>query len=314
MQTGAVSITNGQINSVNLDDCVGLSTSKLTISMRTANAGKNENNIKLGNLAKIVTDLQKDNPTYQLRYLAQDPILNQEIVLDYSDNNGRISGDMISSSIDDSTIDSVVNNLGDNETLVVITEGDNDFAASRTKYADLKTADGKKKVVFSKEFTIGGAEYDFAIINENFSDNVENKVTEIKRLYTLATRARKGSIIKQSNGLTNVLKVSSKPSITAASEIAFDSNSEVAKQYKRTRLAALNNIPKQITPEKSDTGEGEGKNGKEDFPSEDIDFGRNQDGSEKVTDEEIIQSVDDDTDDLNNIPESEPSDDGTADY
>ena len=301
MQTGAVSIQGNSVNSVNLDDCVYLSTSKLTVSMRTANAGKNENNIKLGTLAKIASDLQKDHPTYELPYLSKDPSLDQETSLIYNDENGRVSGDMIVSSINDTTIDSAVSALNEDETLVVITNGDNDFAASREKYGTLKTSEGKPKVVFSKEFTVGGEEYDFAIINVDFSENPDNKITEIKRLYTLATRSRKGSIIKQSNGLSNVLKVSSVPSPNASSETTFDKDSEIVKQYKATRLSALNNIPEQsapvtvVTPDNSENGGGDG------FPAPEVDFTRNPDGSEKVTEEEILESVDEDTQDPNNI-------------
>lgn len=289
MQTGAMVEGDGQLNSVNLDDCVSLSTSKLTISMRTANAGKNENNIKVGALAKIAVDLQKDNPTHPIRVLSTDPKLNQEIKLEYDEETN--SGDMIVSNITDETIDNLVAKLGPDENLVVITPNDDDFAASRAKYADVTTESGKPKVSFVQETLVGGSEYDYAIINIDFNDTLTNKLLDIKRFYTLMTRARKGSIIKNSNGLQNVLKVTSAPSPTASAQVVFDPDSEVAKQYKTTRLEALNAIPAEESVENPVAPE------PEPAPEETVDeddLSKNRDGSDKVTDEEILEEVDSD--------------------
>lgn len=292
MQTGAVVKSDtGKFNSVNLDDCKYISTSKLTISMRTANAGKNENNISVGALAKVASDLQKDNPTYPISILSKDPKLDQDIKLVYNDDNSRVSGDKIVASIDDALIDDVVNASQEDESIVIITPNDSDFSASRAKYGSLTTSTGKPKVVFVKEDLVGGAEYDFAIINVDFEDNKDNKLLDIKRFYTLMTRAKKGSIIKNSNGLKNSLKVTSVPSATASAKVEFEPSSEVAKQYKSTRLEALNAIPAETTDAIEPLPEPEEI---KDERIDDSDLSKFENGKDKVTVEKVLEEVDSD--------------------
>ena len=94
-----------------------------------------------------------------------------------------------------------------------------------------------------------------------------------------------------SNTFSSRLKVTSVPSATASAKVEFEPSSEVAKQYKATRLEALNAIPAETTDVIEPLPEPEEI---KDERIDNSDLSKFADGKDKVTVEEVLDEVDSD--------------------
>lgn len=268
--------------SAGLDDCSGIFSTKLTVSMRDANFGKSSNNEYVGRVVAKLIDAKKENPNWQESVIVeQNPTGPIVLLYDY-DSNGKLCGDTIVEKIEDGTIDSMIATMSEDESLMVVTP-DGTFNALREKYKS------DKRVKFVQESDVQGSESDYVILNISFDPNIANKFPTLQKFYTLLTRAKKGTIIKNSAGLA-ALQVSHKKDQGAVNSTGFDPSDAVAKEYKETRLAAINMIPEakptQSSEEQKPKTEEKGGSEPEDLVDED-DNNIHQTGTQ-----EIIDSID----------------------
>lgn len=238
MQTGEINETSRV--SAGLDDCIGVFSPKLTISMRDANSGKARNNELLGKEVAKIIDAKKDHPNWTDEKVAQGLILNPIVLKYYYASDGKLCGDHIIESISDSDIDETVASLDENETVLIVTTPDK-FAASREKY---KT---NPNVKFVTPDSVQGSEADYVVLDVSFDGAAKAKITGFQDVYTLLTRAKKGTKILSSNGLSE-LGISQEEDATATTNVSFDPNSQASKEYVDTRLKALNLIPAEENP------------------------------------------------------------------
>lgn len=222
-------------NSLNIDNCVLVTGTKLTVSMRDGNAGKSRNNLIVGTKVSEIDELTKKYPTTGWEIISKR--ISGKVELDYGrDSEGRICGDEIVANIDMDLISKTVDKLHSDETLVIITENNALKSQINTKYKD------DSRISIRTKADCAGDEFDFAIVDETISSDPDTKTIEWKNFYTYITRARKGSIIKTSDGLTRNLEISSKLSPTASATISSVVGSDAALKYKELRLKALENV------------------------------------------------------------------------
>lgn len=160
--------------------------------------------------------------------------------------DGKLAGDQIVTEIDDTLVEGTIDALGENETLMVVTP-DNTFEALKEKYKD------NPNIKFVNIENAQGDEADYTILNVKFgivSD--DNKFSTLQKIYTLLTRARKGTRLVKSVGLAKLNIDNAAESVAAAMDISFNPESDSAKEYIDTRLAALNLIPGEETSQNSE--------------------------------------------------------------
>lgn len=274
MQRGEVNETTNV--SAGLDDCVGIFSTKLTVSMRDANFGKSSNNEYVGRVVSKLIDAKKEHPNWQeTTIVEQNP--TGPIVLQYAyDSDEKLCGDTIVQQIEDGTIDSIIATMADSESLMVITP-DGTFNALREKYK------ADKRIKFVPESDAQGSEADYVVLNIAFDSDVAKKFPTLQKFYTLLTRAKKGTVIKSSNGL-NMLQVSHKEDPGATNDTGFDPSDAVTLEYKETRLAAINSVPEQNPIQPKDE-ENPIKSQSDDLIDED------SENSNQDTQEEIIERI-----------------------
>lgn len=232
MQFGA---SNESGDTGNIDDCMIMLGTKLTVSMRDGNAGKSRNNLIVGTKVDEAVKLTKEYPATGNEIISKQ--ITGKIVLDYGrDSELRICGDEIVPEINMELINKIIDTLHDDETIVVITENEPLKNQVLDKYGD------DKRVSVRSKSDCAGDEFDYAIIDENIDSDPNTKYVELKNFYTYITRARKGSIIKNSEGLSNNLEISCKLSPTASSTIASVVGTDAAQRYKDLRQKSLEGI------------------------------------------------------------------------
>jgi hypothetical protein len=281
-------------NSAGLDDCLGIFSTKLTVSMRDGNVGKTFNNEYVANELNKLIDAKKQDPNYPEAQITADNPTGQ-IVLKYNyTKNGELRGDKIVPIIDDNVVDTFVNKLSDNETLMVVAP-ENKFNALREKY---KT---DKRVIFTTLDQVQGSEADYVFLDTRLPKEIQSKFTTLQTFYTLITRARKGSMIINSEGLTLLNVSDNGDDPTASIDTGYNPNDAVAIEYKDTRLEALNLIPEEENnPEPK-------KSGSEEKPKVEI-VDEDTANENQLTSQEILDEIEED---LNNNPvddEEEPTD------
>ena len=234
MQSGETS-DNG--TSAGLDDCFGIFSTKLTVSMRNANSGKAANDDALGNNVAKLVDAKKEKPGWA-ESLALSNVSISPIILQYGFSvDKKLAGDQIVKEIDDTLIQGTIDSLNDKETLMVITP-DGTFEALREKYKD------NENIKFINVSNAPGDEADYVILNEKIGViTPDNKFSTLQKVYTLLTRAKKGTKIIDSIGLQQLQISNASESPTAAIDISFNPNSASAKEYFNIKLKSLNSIP-----------------------------------------------------------------------
>lgn len=248
MQSGE--ITNTGIPA-GLDDCVGVLSTKLSISMRNANAGKSANDDALGRVVAKLVDARKDKLGWN-EELIMSTISTPEVDLQFGFTPERkLAGDQIVPQIDATLIQGTIDSLQEGETLMIITP-EGSFQALREKYKD------SKNIKFVTASDAPGDESDYVILNERFENITnDNKFSILQKIYTLLTRAKKGTKVVQSQGLTDLNIYNSGESVTATIDVSFDPNSKSAKDYVDTKLQALKAIPVEETENKDEKNEKE---------------------------------------------------------
>lgn len=129
----------------------------------------------------------------------------------------------------------MVASLAPEETLTIVTP-DGTFNELREKYKD------NDHVKFVSVDNVQGSESDYVILNHDFNQMPGAKFSSLQQFYTLLTRAKKGTLIKASKGLENLL-VSDIEDKTAAVSTGFNASDAATLEYKDTRLQALKAIP-----------------------------------------------------------------------
>jgi hypothetical protein len=282
MQSGEIT-TEG--TSANIDDCIGVFSTKLTISMRDSNVGKSLNNEFVGNVMNQLVAAKRDNPNFgENTIVQQNP--TSPIVLKYTyDQNNKLYGDHIVTNIDDNTIDAFISSIDDNETVTIVTP-DETFNALREKYKD------NKNINFVSVENIQGSESDYVILNHNFDSDPKIKFTTLQSFYTLLTRAKKGTLLKSSPGLLEVLNVYDVQDPSASVDTSYDINSYVAKEYRDNRLNAINAIPEN-SQEESET---ETKLEYSETESNEIIKNDNPVNEHQLTADEVFEKIDEELD------------------
>ena len=133
MQFGA---SNESGDTGNIDDCMIMLGTKLTVSMRDGNAGKSRNNLIVGTKVDEAVKLTKEYPATGNEIISKQ--ITGKIVLDYGRDSGlRICGDEIVPEINMELINKIIDTLHDDETIVVITENEPLKNQVLDKYGDI---------------------------------------------------------------------------------------------------------------------------------------------------------------------------------
>lgn len=276
MQSGETS--NG--TSANIDDCVGIFSTKLTVSMRDANVGKSLNNEYVGNVMNELVSAKKENPNFgEATIVQQNP--TSPIVLKYfkDPDSGKLYGDHIISTIDDSAIEDMIKSLDENDTITIITP-DGTFNALREKYKD------DNRIVFDVAGNVAGSEPDYVVLNYNFDDNPKVKFTTLQSFYTLLSRAKKGTLMNNSSGLKTLLQVSDNSDPSAAVNTKYNADDAVAVEYKNNWLETAKSIPEPTEENSEEPNVDGGVESDDDIIPDGTDVNKHQ-----LTTEEVVEQI-----------------------
>lgn len=199
-------------NSSGLEDTFFHKTPMLTATLRTDNVAKTENYRALDFILTNIYNLYESNPALSPKELSDITLntIKDGILLKYYESDNIFVGEKFISP-EESLLNYVKKLQSLSKNIVLITD-------NMDKYQDLAKSitvvDSKKAV---------GIEYEYAIIDKSYSDVSEfNYYYEIKDLYTLAQRSRKGTIIVDNNNISNILFIKNINDANVSGETPFD--------------------------------------------------------------------------------------------
>lgn len=189
--TMTISEENGnRIIDCGFDDMFGVKAPRLTAPLRPSNIGKYDNSIRLSTALETVDDYYAQNPSaseVELNKKTEEQLAAAPIVLKYYEDSKSLYGDKL---IDASEVSNYITLLSQTGKRVAIITDDT------SKYESFR----KSNVEPIDVIKIQGREFDYIIVDVDFTASKAGSYKKLKNLYTLSQRSRIGSIIVN-NGL-----------------------------------------------------------------------------------------------------------------
>lgn len=202
------------------------STPNLMMSVRAANGHKQDNlsilstilrsTIEGINKSRLEKSIFSSRSTYDR--------LKDEVRLKYYEGSDGLQGDKITDSISESEVRNLINNLGDGESIALITSK-NDSDTIKL-FTNLKEEFPDKEIVIRKADDVQGAEFKYVVVdvlypnvNGAIDDTFNNSfLSAVRAFYTHITRSSSGSIIVSKDNRVPV---------AGSSKIDYPSNSKL---------------------------------------------------------------------------------------
>lgn len=167
------------------DDMFGVKAPRLTAPLRPSNIGKYDNSIRLSTALETVDDYYVQNPSaseVELNKKTEEQLAAAPIMLKYYEDSKSLYGDKL---IDVSEVSNYITLLSQTGKRVAIITDD------ISKYESFR----KSNVEPIDVINIQGREFDYIIVDVDFTASKAGSYKKLKNLYTLSQRSRIGSII-----------------------------------------------------------------------------------------------------------------------
>ena len=172
------------------DDMFGVKAPRLTAPLRPSNIGKYDNSIRLSTALETVDDYYAQNPSIsevELNKKTEEQLAAAPIMLKYYEDSKSLYGDKLIAALEVSNYITLLSQTG--QRVAIITDDTSKYESFRK--SNVEPIDVRK---------IQGREFDYIIVDVDFTANKAGSYKKLKNLYTLSQRSRIGSIIVN-NGL-----------------------------------------------------------------------------------------------------------------
>lgn len=167
------------------DDMFGVKAPRLTAPLRPSNIGKYDNSIRLSTALETVDDYYAQNPSVsevELNKKTEEQLAAASIILKYYEDSKSLYGDKL---IDASEVSNYITLLSQTgKHVAIITDDTSKYESFRKN--NVEPIDVRK---------IQGREFDYIIVDVDFTTNKAGSYKKLKNIYTLSQRSRIGSII-----------------------------------------------------------------------------------------------------------------------
>jgi hypothetical protein len=191
--TATMTISEGDGNRTidcGFDDMFGVKAPRLTAPLRPSNIGKYDNSIRLSTALETVDDYYAQNPSaseVELNKKTEEQLAAAPIMLKYYEDSKSLYGDKLIATSEVSNYITLLSQTGKH--VAIITD-------DTSKYESFR----KSNVEPINVSKIQGREFDYIIVDVDFTANRAGSYKKLKNLYTLSQRSRIGSVIVN-NGL-----------------------------------------------------------------------------------------------------------------
>lgn len=229
---------NGETSGI--EDCLYITGPELTESIRMKNIAKAVNVRTLATPIRKTLNFWIDNPAAKSSELETivDTYIKDGIELIYYDTTDTFVGDKFINATDFNEYVEKFKRLSANKhedgkfRVAIITSSEN-----LGKYKDTGCT------IISSEKVQGG-EFDYVIIDKNFTRDNNRKLDLLRDLYTLIGRASEGSIIVGNNDLKGVLNIHNNKADSSIKDtpVSFADDADVIRQWKMNALDGIEDI------------------------------------------------------------------------
>lgn len=184
--TMTISEENGnRIIDCGFDDMFGVKAPRLTAPLRPSNIGKYDNSIRLSTALETVDDYYAQNPSaseVELNKKTEEQLAAAPIILKYYEDSKSLYGDKLINALEVSNYITLFSQTG--QRVAIITDDTSKYESFRK--SNVEPIDVRK---------IQGREFDYIIVDVDFTASKAGSYKKLKNLYTLSQRSRIGSII-----------------------------------------------------------------------------------------------------------------------
>lgn len=181
-----ISEENGnRIIDCGFDDMFGVKAPRLTAPLRPSNIGKYDNSIRLSTALETVDDYYAQNPSaseVELNKKTEEQLAAAPIILKYYEDSKSLYGDKLINALEVSNYITLFSQTG--QRVAIITDDTSKYESFRK--SNVEPIDVRK---------IQGREFDYIIVDVDFTASKAGSYKKLKNLYTLSQRSRIGSII-----------------------------------------------------------------------------------------------------------------------
>lgn len=183
-----------EVGYYNIDMYIRMQTPKLAVSMRTTNIQKLDN---LNSVRSINSYYNNDiNRFYKSTYDTEYNFYLNNLVLKFNESEKSLYGDKVVSTINESDVKKLLNDMDEDEKLLYIYDDENSPTFNLIKSLD----PNQEKISRFKSEEVQGSESKYAIIDIDWNKYHNTKLPSsvgnlVKNLYTVITRAKSGSLI-----------------------------------------------------------------------------------------------------------------------
>lgn len=184
--TMTISEENGnRIIDCGFDDMFGVKAPRLTAPLRPSNIGKYDNSIRLSTALETVDDYYAQNPSaseVELNKKTEEQLAAAPIIMKYYEDSKSLYGDKLITALEVSNYITLLSQTGKH--VAIITDDTSKYESFRK--SNVEPIDVRK---------IQGREFDYIIVDVDFTASKAGSYKKLKNLYTLSQRSRIGSII-----------------------------------------------------------------------------------------------------------------------